>query len=147
MKISKLFKPLAFVLAGFLFAGCATTSPVDSQARKLCVQTFGTDAYLRVLWLPTSYVDQFFTKVLADNSTPGEIAYSMTSGRDKRVDFVVWTEPHSFATSSFDSAFRFIPESEQLTNLNVLYVGDAQDGDYLRPEIEAKGAKFYFHQR
>jgi hypothetical protein len=145
MKISRL---LAFALTSFLLAGCATTTPVDSQARALCIQTFGTDAYLSVLWLPVGEVDRFFTVVLSNNSDQLKIASAMEAAKAKRVDLVVWTEPHGEATFAIERALRqWIPRNERLEKLNFLFVGEATDANRLRPEIEATGAKFYFHQR
>jgi hypothetical protein len=71
----------------------------------------------------------------------------MEAAKDKRVDLVVWTEPHGEATYAIEHGLRWIPRSERLDKLNFLFVGDAPDADRLRPEIEATGAKFYFHQR
>jgi hypothetical protein len=143
----KLLRLLSFALTGLLLAGCATTTPVDSQARALCVQTFGTDTYLKVLWLPVGEVDKFFTVVLADHSDQINIASAMESAKDKRVDLVVWTEPHGEATFAIEHALGYIRRTERLDKLNFLFVGDAPDADRLRPEIEQTGAKFYFHQR
>jgi len=142
----KILKPLAFIFISLLLAGC-TTTPVDTQARALCVQTFGTDTYLRVLWLPISHIEGF-TMVFGGNSAPQiEIASAMEAAKDKRVDLVVWTEPHGVAAFAIEQALRYIPRDERLDSLNFLFVGDAPDADRLRPEIEATGAKFYFHQR
>jgi hypothetical protein len=137
---------LTLALAGLVFAGCATTTPVDSQARALCFQTFGTDAYFKVLWLPASHTEEFATAFLGDTGPQLQIASAMKAGKDKRVDLVVWSEPHGGATAAIDKALRYIPEEERLVNLNFLFVGDASDADYLRDEIRATGAKFYFHQ-
>jgi hypothetical protein len=143
----KIVRLLTFVFFGLLFAGCATTTPVDSQARALCVQTFGTDAYLKVLWLPISHVEGFSMVVMGNTGPQAQIASAMESAKDKRVDLVVWTEPHAVAAFAIERALRYIPRNMSLDHLNFLFVGDASDADRLRPEIEATGAKFYFHQR
>ena len=143
----KLLRLLPFALTGLLFTGCATTTPVDSQARALCIQTFSTDAYFRVLWLPTSHAEAFSMALLGNSGPQMEIASAMESAKNKRVDLVVWTEPSGQSTYYIEQALRYIPRSERLDSLNFLFVGDAPDADHLRPEIEATGAKFYFHQR
>jgi hypothetical protein len=102
---------------------------------------------LKVLWLPVGEVDKFFTVVLADHSDQINIASAMESAKDKRVDLVVWTEPHGEATFAIEHALGYIRRTERLDKLNFLFVGDAPDADRLRPEIEQTGAKFYFHQR
>jgi len=143
----KIFKSLGSVIIGLLFAGCATTTPVDSQARALCVQTFGTDAYLKVLWLPISHVEGF-TMVFAGNTGPQlEIANAMEAAKNKRVDLVVWTGPHGEAAFAIEQSLRYIRRDERLESLNFLFVGDAQDAERIRPKIEMTGAKFYFHKR
>jgi len=142
----KILKLLALTVTGLLLAGCVTTTPVDSQARALCVQTFGTDAYFKVIWLPVSHTEEFASAFLGYTGPQLEIASAMKAGKDKRVDLVVWSEPHGGATAAIDKALRYIPEEERLVNLNFLFVGDASDADYLRDEIRATGAKFYFHQ-
>jgi hypothetical protein len=143
----KILKSLTFIFVGLLFSGCATTTPVDSQARTLCIQTFGTDAYLKVLWLPVSHVEGFTMVFLGNTGPQAQIASAMESAKDKRVDLIVWAEPHCVAAFAIESALRWIPRNMPLDRLNFLFVGDATDADRLRPEIEATGAKFYFHQR
>ena len=142
----KTFRLLVVIIGGFLFAGCATT-PVDSQARALCVQTFGTDAYFKAIWLSGSHTEAFASSFLGDTGPQLQIAGAMKAGEKKRVDLVVWSESNVGVTDAIDRALRYIPETERLTNLNFLFVGDTSIADYLRPEIEATGAKFYFHQR
>ncbi len=145
MKILKLLK---FGFVGLLLTGCATTSPVDSSARTLCVKTFGTDTYLKVLWLPIGSVDKFMMVFLGNNSWQYEIASAMESAKEKRVDLVVWTEPNGSAAFAIEKSLRIVSlYNNSLDHLNFLFVGDASDADRLRPKIEATGAKFYFHQR
>jgi hypothetical protein len=143
----KILRLLALTVTSLLFAGCVTTTPVDSPARTLCVQMFGTDAFLKVLWLPTSHVEAFTMAFLGNSGPQLEIAIAMESAEKKRVDLVVWTEPSGQSTYYIEQALRYVPRDERLDSLNFLFVGDAPDADHLRPEIEATGAKFYFHQR
>jgi hypothetical protein len=143
----KMLKSLTLVLTGLLFAGCATTTPVDSQAKALCVQTFGTDVYFKVVWIAGSHVDAFASTFLGDTGPQLNIASAMEAGENKRVDLVVWSDSNVGVTDAIDRALKYIPETERLNNLNFLFVGDAAIADYLRPEIEGTGAKFYFHQR
>lgn len=143
----KIVRLLAFALIGLVLTGCATTTPIDSQARTLCIQTFGTDAYLKVLWLPVSHAEGFSMAVMGNTGAQAEIASAMESAKGKRVDLVVWIEPYGVATFAIERALRFIPQGERLDRLNFLFVGDSADGERLRPEIEATGAKFYFHER
>ena len=144
----KIFRLLALTVTSLLFAGCVTTTPVDSPARALCVQTLGTDVYLKVLWLPTSHAEAFTMAFLGNSGPQLEIASAMESGIDKRVDLVVWTEPHGESAYYIKQALWYVRNRKQpLSHLNFLFVGDASDADSLRPEIEATGAKFYFHQR
>src|SRR5580658_2430481 len=103
MKISRL---LASALTGLLLAGCATTTPVDSQARALCIQTFSTDAYYRVLWLPFNPAEGFTTAFLGNNGPQMQIASEMEAAKDKRVDLVVWTEAHSDSAPAVERALR-----------------------------------------
>jgi hypothetical protein len=143
----KTFRLLFVILVGFLFAGCATTTPVDSQARALCIQTFGTDAYFKAIWLSGTHTEAFASTFLGDTGPQLQIADAMKEGKNRRVDLVVWSESSVGVTDAIDRALRYIPETERLTNLNFLFVGDTSIADYLRPEIEVTGAKFYFHQR
>ena len=142
----KTLKLLKFGVIGLLLTGCVTTLPVDSSARALCIQTFGTDAYLKVLWLPIGKVENFTMILLGNTARQYEIAAAMASAQEKRVDLVVWTEPNSSAAFVIEKSLR-IPRPDRLERLNFLFVGDVSDADRLRPKIEATGAKFYFHQR
>ena len=145
MKFQRL---LVFIATGFLLAGCATTTPVDSRARALCVQTFSTDAYFKVLWIPFNPVEGFSTTFLGNTSPQLEVASAMEAARDKRVDLVVWSEARSDSTTAIERSLRYIrSEKHPLDRLNFLFVGDASEAERLRPSIEATGAKFYFHQR
>lgn len=110
----KTLESLAFVFIGLLLAGCTTTTPVDSQARALCIRTFGTDAHCRVLWFPTSHVEAFTMAFLGNTGPQREIASAMESAKNKRVDLVVWTEQGGQSTFYIEQALRYVPRSERL---------------------------------
>lgn len=136
------------VLGSCFLVGCATTTPVDAKARALCIQTFGTDEHLRILYLPVTHSEGLAT-LLGSNSRELQISSAMRSAKAKRVDLVVWTEDYaqSVSVSAIERAPRYIRKDERLDLLNFLFVGDATSTNRLRPVIESTGAKFYFHQR
>ena len=76
-----------------------------------------------------------------------EIASAMESAKDKRVDLVVWTQPHEASAAAIEKALGYIPRNMRLERLNFLFVGDTPDSERIRTEIEATGAKFFFHKR
>jgi len=141
----KLLESLLLALGLLFIEGCATTSPVDSQARAICIQTFGTDAYFKVLWLSDTHTEAFASTFLGDTANQTSVASAMEAGHDKRVDLVVWAEPGVSPSAAIDGGLRYISETERLDQLNFLFVGNTNDADYLRGEVEVRGAKFYFH--
>jgi hypothetical protein len=140
----KLLRSLSFALTCLLFAGCATTSPKDAQLRAIGVQTFGTDAYLKIEWIPFAGP---ISDALSNLGTSDELdaAAAMKPGVSQRLDLIVWSESSSKAASTLLRALRY-PGLRQLPQLRLLFIGDAQDAERVRPAIEAAGATFYFHQ-
>ena len=145
--MTKIFKQSILVVTAMLFAGCATTSPRDAEARTLAMQTFGTNAYLKVLWFPTSYTESFTMTFLGDSGPQLQIADAMEAAKDKREDLVFWCEgpKPSEATFAIKQALKYYVRN-RLEQLNFLFVGDATEAENIRPLIESTGAKFYFHQ-
>lgn len=140
-------KALTLTLIGFLFAGCATTTPVDSKARALAVQKFGSDSYVKVAWFGPGIVDGL-SMGLGNTSRELEIWDYVHDAKTKRVDLVVWSEPRSVAVPTILRTFRRMKGIQSgLEQLNFLFVGDADDAERVRPVIEPTGAKFFFHQR
>jgi hypothetical protein len=141
----KLLESLLLAFGLLFIEGCATTSPVDSQARAICIRTFGTDTYFRMLWLSDTHVEAFASTFMGYTGPQLDAASAMEAGHDKRVDLVVWAEPGVSPSATIDGGLRYIPETKRLDQLNFLFVGDTNAADYLRGEVEARGAKFYFH--
>ena len=132
-----------------LFGGCTTTPPVDSKARALCVQTFGTDAYFKMLWFPTDPFTGTSTVFLGNTGPALRIAKALEVPKDKREDLVFWAEgsAQGEVTVTIKQAFKFVSVRQgELGQLNFLFVGNAQVAEQIKPLIEARGAKFYFHQ-
>lgn len=140
MKKSSLF----FGLLILLLAGCATTSPRDAKMRAIGVQTFGTDAFLKVE--EVLYAGPI-SGALSNLGTSDQLALvsAMRPRSGQRVDLVVWSESSSKAASTLLRALRY-PGMQTLPQLRLLFIGDTHDAERVRPAVEATGAKFYFHQ-
>jgi hypothetical protein len=80
-----------FGLVTVLLAGCAITPPQDAKIRAIGIQTFGTDAFLKVEWIP--YAGPI-TGAMSNLGSTDEVeaADAMRPGPSQRLDLVVWSE-------------------------------------------------------
>ncbi|MDB6122233.1 MAG: hypothetical protein JWQ71_1226 [Pedosphaera sp.] len=137
----KLFASWLFVL---LLAGCATTSR-DADLHAAGVKTFGTDANLVVH--EVRYTGPI-SNVVSGLTTNDELALAsdLKAGTSRDVDLVIWSYSSPKAAATLLRALRY-PAVQKLPRLRLLFAGDAQDAEKIRPAVEATGAKFYFYQR
>jgi hypothetical protein len=136
-------------LAVFLLfvSGCATTTPRDAQLRAIGVQTFGTDANLKVHNIffggpsGSSMSDEFY------ESDQVALIADMKAAKARKVDLVVSCQSSHHATATIWAALHDPALRSGLQQLRLLFVGDPQDAERLKPLVEAAGATFYFQQK
>jgi len=147
MNMSKTFGALVLISLNLFFAGCATTPPRDTEMHELGKQTFGTDAYLKVVWIPyAGPLSDALSSGLGNTSDELAVADAMLAAKSQKADLVVWSDSSSKTASTILRALRNPSLQSGLEQLQLLFVGNAQDADRVRPAVEATGAKFYFHQ-
>jgi hypothetical protein len=126
------------------FVGCAT--PQDADMRTLGIQTFGTDANLKIYCVTYSGpMTSALSTGLGNTSEEVDLASEMQTAKTRNVDLVVWSDSSSAAASTLLRALRYPSVQGGLSQLRLLFVGDAKDADRVRPAVEATGAKFYYH--
>lgn len=130
------------VFLALVLVGCAT-NPRDARLRDTAVQTFGTDANLKIH--EVLYVGPV-TSALSGMGTSEELALvsAMQPGTSRATDLVVWCESSSKAASVLLRALRD-PGVQRLPQLRLLFVGTTQDAERVRQAVETTGAKFYSH--
>jgi hypothetical protein len=110
-------------------------------------QTFGTDAYLKVVWIPyAGPLSNAFSSGLGNTSDELAVADAMLAAKNQRADVLVWSDSSSKTASTILRALRQPGLQNGLQQLQLLFVGNPQDAERVRPGVEATGAKFYFHQ-
>lgn len=139
-------KTLTSLFLAILLVGCATT-PRDTEIRAIGVQVFGGDTNLKIHEvIYAGPISSSLSDTLGDTSEELALASDMRVGGSQNIDLVVWSESSSEAASKLLRALRFFGIQE-LPHLRLLFVGDAQDAERVRPAVEATGTKFYFHQQ
>jgi hypothetical protein len=125
--------------------GCAT--PQEGQMRALGIQAFGTDTNLKLHYVTyAGPVSSALSTGLGNTSEELALASEMQVAKTTNVDLVVWSDSSSTAASTLLRALRYPGLQGGLSQLRLLFVGDAKDADRVRPAVEATGAKFFFHQ-
>jgi hypothetical protein len=144
---SRIIAAIVVLTAPGLFSGCSTAPPDTEKMRLLGQQTFGTDAYLNVIWIPYSGpISSALDTGLGDTSDELAVADSMLAAKSKKVELVIYGDSSSKTASTILRALRNPGLQNGLGQLEVLFVGDAKDAERVRPAIEATGARFFFHQ-
>ncbi len=133
---------------GLLFlAGCATNSR-DAQLRAIGVQVFGTDANLKVHNVfyggPTGSTMSDGFDTANDQSA---LAADMKAAKSQKVDLVVSSQSSRLAAATLWAALHDPGLHDGLQQLRLLFVGNPEDGDRIKPAVEATGAKFFFQQK
>src|SRR5258706_5551537 len=98
---------LILIAFNLFVAGCATTPPRDAQMHELGKQPFGTDAYLKVVWIPyAGPLSNALSSGLGNTSDELAVADAMLAGKNHRADVLVWSDSSSKTASTILRALR-----------------------------------------
>ena len=130
-----------------VIAGCAMSTPRDAQIRALAVQTFGTDANLKVHNIffggpsGASVSDEF-----DEGADQSALIADMKTAKIRKVDLVVSCRSSRRAAATIWAALHDPALRSGLQQLRLLFVGDPGEAAQLKPIVEATGATFYSQQ-
>jgi len=130
-----------------LLAGCSTTPSQDSQLRAIGIQTFGTDANLKVHDIFYGGPGENMSDEFDASTDVGAIASHMKAAKSQKIDLVVSSKSSHLAAATVLAALRSPSLRSGLQQLRLLFVGTPEDAARIKPVVEATGAKFYFHAK
>jgi hypothetical protein len=92
--------------------------------------------------------DDFVTAALFTRNAPDELALvsDLQPGATQKLDAIVWGKSSSHTAAVLMRALGY-PALRRLPYLRLVFIGDFQDAERVRPSVEASGAKFFFRQK
>jgi Spy/CpxP family protein refolding chaperone len=138
---------LAACLLALALAGCATTSSHEAQLRAAGVQAFGTDANLKVHNVFYGGPGNSMSDGMDMDADQRALIADMRAAKSHPVDLVVSSQSSRLAAGMLWAALHNPAVRSGMGQLRLLFVGNQEDADRLKPVVEATGAKFFFQQK